>query len=121
MLANILKPAENIELLKRIKTENPKVGMVTPCMNHHYIDALLQYKMFKEANTHIKYHRGGMLEENADYFWELFDPEDKYLSPCGSRIFNSYCHAWSCTVHHHTSYANIIETSAIMLLKQTNS
>ncbi|MDV9959707.1 hypothetical protein RHJ81_18875 [Clostridioides difficile] len=38
-----------------------------------------------------------MVKDGADCFWELYNPNDKYVSPYGSRIINSYCHAWSCT------------------------
>jgi len=39
---------------------------------------------------------GGMLEEGADTFWELHNPENPNESPYGGTIVNSYCHAWSC-------------------------
>lgn len=97
VLADILSLEENIDLLKRLKIKNPDIRMITPYMNHHYVDALVQCQMLEEAKTYIKYYWGGMVKENADCFWELFDPENKYVSPYGSRIINSYCHAWSCT------------------------
>ena len=39
---------------------------------------------------------GGMAQEGADTFWELYDPKDPGASPYGGTIVNSYCHAWSC-------------------------
>lgn len=39
---------------------------------------------------------GGMLEEGADTFWELYNPQNPNESPYGGTIVNSYCHAWSC-------------------------
>ena len=39
---------------------------------------------------------GGMLDEGADTFWELYNPENPNESPYGGTIVNSYCHAWSC-------------------------
>jgi alpha-L-rhamnosidase len=38
-----------------------------------------------------------MISDGADTFWELYNPDDKKLSPYGSNLINSYCHAWSCT------------------------
>ncbi len=43
---------------------------------------------------------GEMVKDGADTFWEVYNPADKRLSPYGSNMINSYCHAWSCT----TSY-----------------
>ena len=40
---------------------------------------------------------GGMLDQGADTFWELYNPENPTESPYGSDMVNSYCHAWSCT------------------------
>lgn len=97
VLANILSKEENKSLLERLKKENPKINMVTPYMNHYYVEALIQCNMMEEAKEYIKYYWGGMVKLGADCFWELFDPNNIYISPYGSRIINSYCHAWSCT------------------------
>ena len=40
---------------------------------------------------------GQMIDDGADCYFELYDPQNKYVSPYGSRIINSYCHAWSGT------------------------
>lgn len=48
----------------------------------------------------MKYMRaywGEMIQDGADTFFELYDPSNKYTSPYGSRIINSFCHAWSGT------------------------
>ena len=45
----------------------------------------------------LKDYWGGMINEGADTFWELYDPKDPEASPYGGSIVNSYCHAWSCT------------------------
>ena len=38
-----------------------------------------------------------MVKAGADTFWEVYDPSNADLSPYGSVLVNSYCHAWSCT------------------------
>nr|WP_301847471.1 hypothetical protein [uncultured Parabacteroides sp.] len=38
-----------------------------------------------------------MVKRGADTFWEVYDPDNDYLSPYGFFVINSYCHAWSCT------------------------
>lgn len=40
---------------------------------------------------------GAMVAYGADTFWEIFDPQHPDFSPYGSKLINSYCHAWSCT------------------------
>jgi len=53
--------------------------------------------MKQQAIDEIKAYWGKMVEFGADTFWELFDPNNLNYSPYGSKIINSYCHAWSCT------------------------
>jgi alpha-L-rhamnosidase len=45
----------------------------------------------------MKTYWGGMIQDGADTFWELYNPQNKEFSPYGSHLINSYCHAWSCT------------------------
>ncbi|MDO4274040.1 MAG: cellobiose phosphorylase [Eubacteriales bacterium] len=97
VLAEVVKGKEARELLNRLDEEKPEMGMVTPYMNHHYVEALLLCGEEKKALDYIKYYWGGMVEGGADTFWELYNPENREESPYGSRIVNSYCHAWSCT------------------------
>ena len=40
---------------------------------------------------------GEMIWDGADTFFELYDPANKYASPYGDRMINSFCHAWSGT------------------------
>lgn len=84
-------------ILQKIRELNPEKGMVSPYMNHHYVEALLLCGRKQEALEYMKYYWGGMLELGADTFWELYNPENPAESPYGSSIVNSYCHAWSCT------------------------
>ncbi len=96
MIASGMKQGQEAqELLRRIS--GCEVGMVTPYMNHVYVQALLDCGGVSEAGAHIRYYWGKMVEEGADTFWELFNPENPEESPYGSSIINSYCHAWSCT------------------------
>lgn len=75
----------------------PEKGMVSPYMNHHYVEALLMCGKKEQAMEYMKYYWGGMISHGADTFWELYNPENPAESPYGSSIVNSYCHAWSCT------------------------
>lgn len=97
VLAEVFDKNQNAELLKRLIKENPSVGMVTPYMYHHFIEALIQSGMKDEALQYLRSYWGAMVKDGADCFYEVYDPNDKYASPYGSRIINSYCHAWSGT------------------------
>lgn len=97
VLAGVKKGEEAGALLKHITEMNPDMGMVTPYMNHHYVEALILCGEKKMAVDYMKYYWGGMLSNGADTFWELYNPENPEESPYGSSAVNSYCHAWSCT------------------------
>ena len=71
--------------------------MNTPYMMHHFIDALISVGQTSRAVQEIKKYWGGMVQAGADTFWELYDPKRPDFSPYGSKLINSYCHAWSCT------------------------
>ncbi len=97
VLGNVFDKQKNKEILMRLQEEKPSYGMVTPYMYHHLIDAMMQNDMVEEAFLCMDAYWGKMVEEGADCFYELFNPENPKESPYGSRIINSYCHAWSCT------------------------
>lgn len=84
-------------IMSNLLSHPPEIGMNTPYMRHHFIAALLKAKMRERATDEIKAYWGKMVEYGADTFWELFDPERPDFSPYGSKLINSYCHAWSCT------------------------
>ncbi|TYP73139.1 sugar hydrolase [Paenibacillus methanolicus] len=96
-LAEILPEADNRDLLLRLQAANPDVGMTTPYMVHHFVEALLIAGCKEEAIARMKAYWGQMAQDGADTFWELYDPQNKSFSPYGSPLINSYCHAWSCT------------------------
>ena len=97
ILAGVVNKNEGKNLLNRIIKLKPEMGMVTPYMNHHFVEALIICGEKEKALEYMKYYWGDMLEQGADTFWELYNPENPQESPYGSSIVNSYCHAWSCT------------------------
>ncbi|PGV49392.1 family 78 glycoside hydrolase catalytic domain [Bacillus sp. AFS037270] len=97
VLAGVLTKEENNKQMKRLLAENPAVGIATPYMYHHLIEALLVSGEKELAIAEMKNYWGGMIQDGADTFWELYDPKNKDFSPYGSHLINSYCHAWSCT------------------------
>lgn len=97
VLAKVFDKNDNKNLLQRLLNEKPSVGMNTPYMHHHLVEALFDSGLIDEAIHWLKMYWGGMIREGADTFWEIYNPEDKEFSPYGSYLINSYCHAWSCT------------------------
>lgn len=88
---------KNAQLLEHTIVINPKIRMVTPYMYHHFIEALVQNNRKEVALSFMRAYWGEMVKDGADTFWELYDPADKNIAPYGSKMVNSYCHAWSCS------------------------
>ncbi len=96
ILGGVLSDGEACALLERTEKMPDAVTMVTPYMYHNYVDALLRAGMREKALCVLRAYWGGMADQGADTFWELYNPEDPNESPYGGTIVNSYCHAWSC-------------------------
>ena len=97
ILAGAVSIEEGRAMLDKLDELKPEKAMVSPYMNHHYVEALLMCGKKDQALDYMKYYWGGMINHGADTFWELYNPENPAESPYGSSIVNSYCHAWSCT------------------------
>ncbi|HEX8547066.1 MAG TPA: hypothetical protein VF691_08910 [Cytophagaceae bacterium] len=96
ILGGVVTPNEGRLLLKKINSTS-SIKPVSPYMYHYYVEALIKCKMYSEARDFIAKYWGGMIKKGADTFWEVYDPENEFLSPYNSFLLNSYCHAWSCT------------------------
>ena len=97
ILAGVTEKKQAGEILDRVIELDPEKGMVSPYMNHHFVEALLICDKKQQALDYMKYYWGGMIGHGADTFWELYNPKNPAESSYGSSIVNSYCHAWSCT------------------------
>ena len=97
VLADVFTKEDNQKLMNHLLKVKPEVGIATPYMYHHLVEALLVSGEKEQAVTELKTYWGGMIQDGADTFWELYDPNNKDFSPYGSHLINSYCHAWSCT------------------------
>ena len=96
ILGGAIEGQAAVELLNRVESMEDALGMVTPYMYHNYIDALMQLGQRKQALEKLETYWGGMAEQGADTFWELYNPQNPSESPYGGTIVNSYCHGWSC-------------------------
>lgn len=97
ILAGVTDKDTANDILNRLPSEENAVKMNSPYAYHHYIQALIDTGMKEEAYRAMHAYWGGMIEHGADTFWELYNPEDPYVSPYGGLIVHSFCHAWSCT------------------------
>ena len=70
---------------------------VTPYLYHYVVEALQAAGLGDDADRLMRGYWGSMVSKGADTFWEAYDPGNDRLSPYGSHLMNSYCHAWSCT------------------------
>lgn len=96
ILGGAVGQEEAAGILQRIKEADDAIGMVTPYMYHHYVQANIEAGQKAEAIRILKDYWGGMADLGADTFWELYNPVNPEESPYGGTIVNSYCHAWSC-------------------------
>ena len=96
ILGGAVRNGEAADLLMRIEKMQDVLEMVTPYMYHNYIDALIECGEEELACEKMEIYWGGMADQGADTFWELYNPRNPNESPYGGTTVNSYCHAWSC-------------------------
>jgi hypothetical protein len=96
-LAGIATNEEAAQAFRAIAAETDAVRPGAPYLYHYVAEAMLQCGLKQEARQLVETYWGGMVKAGADTFWEVYDPSNADLSPYGSTLVNSYCHAWSCT------------------------
>ncbi len=97
ILSNTLNKKEGAKAMATVMSMPDACYPGCPYAYHYVIEALLQCGMPQEARNLITGYWGSMVKRGADTFWEVYDPNNDYLSPYGFFVINSYCHAWSCT------------------------
>jgi Glycogen debranching enzyme len=97
LLSGIVEEEKANSIIQKLLEQQTGIPLETPYMHHYYVEALLLYGKQNEAIHIMMEYWGGMLTEETDTFWELYNPNDLKFSPYGSNVVNSYCHAWSCT------------------------
>jgi hypothetical protein len=96
-LSGIATSAEAAQALRTATAQSDAVRPGAPYLYHYVAEAMLGCGMKLEARQLVETYWGGMVKAGADTFWEVYDPSNADLSPYGSVLVNSYCHAWSCT------------------------
>ena len=97
ILADVVEAEQGREILGRMMADAEAVRPASPYLYHYVLEAMFKVGMESEAVALIRRYWGDMMQKGATTFWEVHDPEDPLLSPYGSYLINSYCHAWSCT------------------------
>ena len=97
ILAGAVDKEQGAEILGRTERTGDILGINSPYAYHYYIDALIRCGEKEKAYSMMHFYWDGMINEGADTFWELYNPEDPGFSPYGGLAVHSFCHAWSCT------------------------
>jgi len=97
VLAGVIDKKEGARILKNVAADPSAIKPGCPYLVHHLVEAYLVCDMDAAAFQLIDSYWGGMIDKGATTFWEIYNPENPYKSPYNSHLFNSYCHAWSCT------------------------
>lgn len=97
ILAKVVEGDCAMDVMRTLLNCPDAIRPAGPYLWHYVIEAMLSAGMKAEAVSLMRDYWGGMLARGADTFWEVYDPDQPYLSPYKNHIMNSYCHAWSCT------------------------
>jgi len=97
ILGNAVSANEAQAIMGRLSERSDAVMPITPYLYHHVVNAYLHCGLPERAELLLRSYWGEMIRLGATTFWEVFDPKHHKLSPYGTHLHNSYCHAWSCT------------------------
>jgi len=97
ILAGVLDRSEARRALTAVAACATATHPVSPYCWHQVVEAYLVAGMDGEALALIRRYWGAMIDAGYTTFPEVFDPSDPLLTPYGTPLLNSACHAWSCT------------------------
>ncbi len=99
VLTGVFPADKNAKILERLQTYENAIKPASPYMYHYYLQALYDCGLKAKAKEILRWYWGKMIEDGADTFYEVFNPDEPNQSPYGDggALLNSYCHAWSCT------------------------
>ncbi|MDR2038708.1 MAG: glycoside hydrolase [Bacteroidales bacterium] len=97
ILGGVTNKSESQKALRTVMSMPEAVYPGSPYGTHFLIEAMIACGMEQEAKDYLVKYWGGMVTKGADTFWEVYDPNNDFLSPYKFFPINSYCHAWSCT------------------------
>ena len=89
--------AQRDSVLKNVIFNDAVMKIQTPYMRFYELEALCSLGLQTKVMDEIRAYWGGMLNEGATSFWELYNPDEKGLAKYamyGRPFGKSLCHAW---------------------------
>jgi len=89
--------AQRESVLKNVIFNDAVMRIQTPYMRFYELEALCRLGMNDRVLAEVRDYWGGMLDEGATSFWELYTPAEKgeaKYAMYGRRFGKSLCHAW---------------------------
>ena len=89
--------AQRESVLKNVMFNEDVLKIQTPYMRFYELEALCRLKLLGRVLDEVRAYWGGMLDEGATSFWELYNPDEKgeaKYAMYGRRFGKSLCHAW---------------------------
>ena len=89
--------ARRESVLKNVIFNDAVMKIQTPYMRFYELDALCRLGMTGRVLDEVRAYWGGMLDEGATSFWELYSPGEKGVKKYamyGRPFSKSLCHAW---------------------------
>ena len=89
--------AQRESVLKNVIFNAAVMKIQTPYMRFYELEALCRLGLRKRVLDEVRAYWGGMLDEGATSFWELYNPDEKGAAKYamyGRPFGKSLCHAW---------------------------
>ena len=89
--------AKRESVLKNVMFNDSVMKIQTPYMRFYELEALCRLGLNKRMLHEVRDYWGGMLDEGATSFWELYNPSEKgdaKYAMYGRPFGKSLCHAW---------------------------
>jgi len=97
VLGKIIDVERGEQLLLNLEDKNNYKKIVSPYLYHYYLESLLSVGLNDLCYKKLREYYGGMISDEADTFYEIYNPLNLNESPYGGLIVNSFCHIWSAT------------------------
>jgi hypothetical protein len=81
VLSGVATKTEAQKVMRTVMTEKDAVHPGAPYLYHYFVEALIQSGLHQEAKAAVLSYWGGMVQQGADTFWEVYDPNNELLSP----------------------------------------
>ena len=89
--------AQRESVLKNVIFNDAVMKIQTPYMRFYELEALCRLGLRSRVLDEVRAYWGGMLDEGATSFWELYNPDEKGAAKYamyGRPFSKSLCHAW---------------------------